>query len=192
MLQQYRRPFHSYRVNLMHASSQKNMRAFIDQYLKGIPLPAKVLDVGSQDVNGTYKSLFKGWGYTGLDVCPGKNVDVVVKDIYYWQEVQSAAYDAVISGQTLEHVEFPWLTMCEVARVLKPGGLCCIIVPSAGPIHTVVGGKDCWRILPHGLEALAGYAGLEVIRAGVAWASISSYEDSLWQDAVLVCRKPNR
>ena len=67
----------------MHASSYKNMERFINKYLRDWEhSKATVLDVGSQDVNGTYKPLFAGWEYKGLDICPGSNVDIVVENIY--------------------------------------------------------------------------------------------------------------
>ncbi len=52
-----------------------------------------------------------------------------------------------------EHTEFFWLTMREMKHALKPGGLCCIIAPSAGPEHQYP--VDCWRVYPDGLRAAA-------------------------------------
>ena len=173
----------------MHDSSLKNMKRFIDKYLHGI-MPGKVLDVGSQDVNGTYKPLFAGWDYRGLDVSSGSNVDIVVRDDYSWTGIESSSYDVVISGQTFEHIEFFWLTMSEIARVLKGGGLCCVIVPSAGPRHSTAEGKDCYRFLPDGLEALARWAKLEVLESYISWESIRNAEDDQWKDCVLICLKP--
>jgi SAM-dependent methyltransferase len=169
----------------VHGSSLENMKRFVDKYLDHWE-DITVLDVGSQDVNGTYKPLFKGWNYKGLDVCPGNNVDIVVQDSYHWSEVESRSYDVVISGQAFEHIEFPWLTMGEIARVLKPGGFCCIIAPSSGPIHWE---KDCWRFLPYGLAALAKWAKLEVLESYIGWESIKNAEDDQWKDAVLICRR---
>lgn len=174
----------------MHPSSRRNMGRFVDKYLSHYTDGATVLDVGSQDVNGSYGPLFEGWHYVGLDICPGSNVDIVVKDIHHWSEVKSNSYDVVISGQAFEHMEFFWLIMGEIARVLKASGLCCIIAPSSGPQHCTPGGKDCWRFLPDGLEAVARYAKLEVLESYIGWGFIGSYEDSLWQDTVLICRKP--
>lgn len=175
----------------MHASSYLNMKRFVDKYLHGQEHnKSKVLDVGSQDVNGNYKPLFADYEYRGLDVCPGSNVDIVVDDSYHWREVESNSYDIVISGQALEHVEFFWLTVGEIARALKPSGLCCIIAPSSGPRHVCSEGKDCWRFLPDGLEAVAKWAGLEVLESYIGWESIKNAEDDQWKDAVLICRKP--
>jgi SAM-dependent methyltransferase len=82
----------------------------------------KVLDVGSYNVNGTYRPIFgSGYSYQGLDISPGPNVDIVANNLYRWP-VEDNFYDLVISGQCLEHVEAPWLWIDEVYRVCKPGG----------------------------------------------------------------------
>ena len=175
----------------MHASSYKNMKRFIDKYLHAAKLAnASVLDIGSQDFNGSYKPLFEGYDYKGLDTCQGSNVDIVVSDIYHWASVGSSSIDVVVSGQAFEHIEFFWLIMREVTRVLKANGLCCIVVPSAGPRHSTSDGKDCWRFLPDGLEAMAHWASLEVLESYIGWEVISNAEDDQWKDAVLICQKP--
>jgi hypothetical protein len=66
----------------MHLSSMEAMQGFVDYYLdarKGERL--RVLDVGSMDVNGTYRTLFdqSAWSYTGLDLEPGSGVDCVLE-----------------------------------------------------------------------------------------------------------------
>jgi len=63
----------------MHISSQHEMRAFVDQYLDADE-PLKILDVGSMNVNGTYRNLFNvpNWTYVGADRTAGDNVDIVV------------------------------------------------------------------------------------------------------------------
>ncbi len=67
-----------------------------------------VLDVGSHDVNGSYKSLFSetDFKYTGLDMADGPNVDIVPENTYSWKEIEDNSYDVVISEQALEHVDF--------------------------------------------------------------------------------------
>ncbi|MBV9127757.1 MAG: methyltransferase domain-containing protein, partial [Verrucomicrobia bacterium] len=117
----------------MHQSSLDKMANFYAQYLRDLPAdpkgPRTVLDLGSQDINGSYRSIFEPekWRYVGVDMTPGKNVDVVLADPYRWREFRTASVDCVISGQAFEHTEFFWLSMEEIARVLKPGALCCII-----------------------------------------------------------------
>jgi SAM-dependent methyltransferase len=178
----------------MHQSSYEKMEAFVDNYLK----PKKneyliILDLGSQDVNGSYKPLFSlsKWKYIGLDVSEGKNVDIVIPDPYSWSGIGSNYADVIISGQTFEHIEYIWLTMDEIFRVLKPGGICCIIAPSSGAEHKYP--TDCWRIYPDGFKALAKYAGLEILDVFTQWEN-RTYSDGSnnWHDSVIICRKPEK
>ena len=43
-----------------------------------------VLDIGSYDVNGTYRKIFNDpiYQYTGMDMSSGPNVDIAPKNIY--------------------------------------------------------------------------------------------------------------
>lgn len=169
--------------------SMKQMRALVTKYVTETDMPAgKVLDVGSMDAQngeyGTYKLLFSGaWEYVGLDIEEGPNVDLVVEDPYSWKEVKEGEYDLVISGQCLEHVEFPWLTMVEIGRALRPGGLHFNIVPSVGPVHRFP--LDTYRYNLDGMAALCKWAGLEVVEV------FTMPKDPLWLSTVLVARKPS-
>jgi SAM-dependent methyltransferase len=177
----------------MHQSSYDKMTAFMREYLGARDNEALViLDLGSQDINGSYRPLFDrpAWRYIGVDMAAGPNVDVVLRDPYNWHELEAGSADIVISGQTFEHTEFFWLTMQQIARVLKAGGLCCIIAPSSGPEHRYP--LDCWRVYPDGLRAVARYAGLETLQASTQWEDLPEYdnESNKWHDSVLVALKP--
>jgi SAM-dependent methyltransferase len=167
------------------------MTQFVQNYLSEFTnKEISILDIGSQDVNGTYKNLFENpkWKYYGLDIVAGENVNIVVKDIYRWKEIKNQSFDVVISGQALEHVEFFWITMLEIARVLKNNGLLCLIVPSSGPEHRYP--KDCWRFFPDGLKALANYSYLETIEAYNCWENfVIDGEVNEWKDSVLIAKK---
>ena len=116
-----------------------------------------ILDVGSQDISGSYRKNFDfpNWKYHGLDIVAGNNVDIVVKDPYYWifngRDLQSH-FDVSVSGQCLEHVEMPWLTAKEMYRVCKANGYCFISVPQVFPKHNYP--IDCWRFHEDGVIAL--------------------------------------
>jgi hypothetical protein len=60
----------------------------------------KVLDIGSQDVNGNNRFLFFECSYTGIDVIEGKNVDLVV-DAYQYKSKEK--FDVIISTEAFEH-----------------------------------------------------------------------------------------
>jgi SAM-dependent methyltransferase len=176
----------------MHQSSFEKMRAFRVKYLEPLAdRPLAILDVGSLDVNGSYRPLFDGprWTYTGADVAAGPNVDLVLTAPYRWRQLRAESFDVVVSGQAFEHIEYIWLTILEIARVLKPGGLCCLLAPSAGVEHRYP--VDCWRFYPDGFRALARWARLEVLEAATQWDS-HGYPDGSdqWHDTLLVARKP--
>jgi SAM-dependent methyltransferase len=176
----------------MHQSSLDNMRYFKETYLKDLEKNSlNIFDLGSLDVNGSYREIFENprWIYKGLDVTAGKNVDIVLKDNYRWKEIKSNSVDILISGQAFEHIEFFWITMLEIARILKPGGLCCIVAPSSGPEHKYP--VDCWRFFPDGFSALARFAGLKIeqlIHRCLADEKLTTKKD-MWKDTVLICRK---
>lgn len=169
------------------------MLQFRNRYLKdyhGIPLT--ILDLGSEDINGSYRPIFDdpAWIYKGVDLAPGNNVDIVLNDPYRWKAVRSASIDIAISGQAFEHIEFFWLTMLEIARALKPGGLACIIAPSAGPEHRHP--VDCWRFYTDGMRGLAKFARLDLVEAATEWAAQGYEDDShIWRDSILIARKPH-
>lgn len=153
---------------MMHESSLAKMLWFFKKYAKKHD---KILDVGSCSIQGdvvigrTYRSLLIEGKveYIGLDIKPGTNVDLVVKDPYKWAEIKDNTYDLIISGQSFEHMEFFWLVFVEMTRVLKPNGYMCIIVPKYHMQHRFP--VDCWRFLPDGMRALAKYAGIKCIKA---------------------------
>ncbi len=172
----------------MHQTSYKNAAYFVSKYLQQYKdKNLKILDVGSQDVNGTYKPLFsnENWSYCGCDMCEGKNVNIVLKNVYRWNEIPAESYDVVISGQAFEHIEYIWKTVLEVRRVLKEGGIFCMIAPAACHEHRYP--LDCWRIFSDGAAAIAKYAMLEVLEVYTKWDEASP--DGNIIDTVLVCKK---
>ena len=176
----------------MHKSSLDKMIAFRNKYLESRKKePLLILDLGSFDVNGSYREYFDcfSWTYRGIDMAAGKNVDIVLQDPYNWREIRSNSADVLISGQAFEHIEFFWISVLEIFRVLKPGGLCCLIAPSGGHEHRYP--VDCWRFYPDGFSALAKFAQLDVLEVKTQWKS-QGYTDGSdeWRDSMLVCRKP--
>ena len=111
-----------------------------------VPAGASVLDVGSYDVNGCLRPLFSRQDYTGIDMAPGPNVDIVCEKYDFGQH----QYDYVISANTMEHVEAIWKWVLAIDDVVKPGGVIAIHAPAmiayhAYPIH-------CWNIRKDGMR----------------------------------------
>lgn len=175
----------------MHASSYNKMEGFRQRHLAGRESESlHICDLGSQDINGSYRPLFSepAWQYLGLDMASGNNVDIVLTTPYAWPEVASGSIDVMISGQAFEHIQYFWITILEIARVLKPGGICCIIAPSSGPEHRYP--MDCWRFYPDGMTSLAQFAQLEVIEVATEWEDKEYVDGSgYWHDSILVCHK---
>ena len=178
----------------MHQSSYERMTLFRDRYLSSRKDQAlTIMDLGSQDVNGSYRPIFENsrWRYIGIDMAEGKNVDVVLRTPYVWREVETDSADVVVSGQAFEHISFFWITMLEVARVLKPGGICCILAPSGGPEHRYP--ADCWRFYSDGMAALADSVGMEILEVATHWEDTGYIDGSdWWHDSILVGKKPDR
>jgi len=145
------------------------------------------IDIGSYDVNGSYRTLFDvpGWRYTGVDLQAGPGVDVVLSSPYRLP-FASGSVDVVLSGQAFEHIEFFWLSWIEMLRVLKPGGLLFLIAPSRGPEHRYP--QDCWRFYPDGYRALAKYGRCELVDVNTDWDAHPDPWSAAWGDTVGVFR----
>jgi len=137
---------------------------------------ALVLDVGSLNVNGTYRPLVesRGWKYIGLDIRPGRNVDIVTSEPYRYP-FEDGTFDVVISGSTMEHIQALWLWMPELHRILKGGGWAAICTVMAWGEHRHP--VDCWRIMPDGMKFLfdqAGFKGHEIRTMGPTILGLAS------------------
>lgn len=135
----------------MHRAAMNEMV----RILEGIEVSeARVLDVGSLDVNGNYRGYIQARRgmYTGLDIEPGNNVDVVTR-FHYNFPFQDDYFDVVISGSTMEHVKAIWLWFPELFRVVRPGGHVVVLTHTSWDYHPHP--VDCWRIMPDGMRFLA-------------------------------------
>ncbi|MDH5256640.1 MAG: class I SAM-dependent methyltransferase [Gammaproteobacteria bacterium] len=178
----------------MHKSSILRMQWFVDNYGSKIPKSeVRVLDVGSYDVNGSYKHLCndKKYHYTGLDMEKGPNVDIVLSNPYDWDAIENDSFDVVISGQAFEHIEYFWKTMEEMTRVLKKDGLLCVIAPNGFAEHRYP--VDCYRFFTDGMLALARYVSIEPLHAHTNCApnkNASDWYSENSADSILIARKP--
>lgn len=100
-----------------------------------------VVELGSQDMNGSVRSLFESArSYVGLDVAEGPGVDVVFDPSDPW--VPKDMVDLVVCCEVLEHVEEWYRVLYHAYACLKPGGR--LILTCAGPnrrVHSGVTGK---------------------------------------------------
>lgn len=178
----------------MHLSAYDKVQALINGYLGDLKnQPLNFVEIGSMVAEATQfdiKPLLSGtnWSYIGVDIAAGNNVDVVLKDPYAWAEIADASVDIILANQVFEHVEFPWITMKEIERVLKPQGVALIVSPAGGIEHRFP--YDCYRIYPDGWRALCKHAGLNAIETAAQWKPLYYTDGSdKWQDSSLVAQK---
>jgi SAM-dependent methyltransferase len=170
------------------------MKWFVENYASKIQKDKiSVLEIGSCDVNGSYKKLFAGnkYEYNGLDIEKGPNVDIVPKHPYIWEEIETEKFDVLISGQAFEHIEFFWITIAEMARILKKDGLLCIIAPNGFKEHRYP--VDCYRFFSDGMVALARYVSLEPLHSHTNCApgtNSTGWYSKKYADSLLVAKKP--
>lgn len=137
----------------MHPTGLELMRTI----LRRLPDDARrgrVLEVGSLNVNGSYRALFEpDADYTGVDLESGPGVDVVgniVKLVTVTRD-RFADFDLVISGQALEHDPAPHLTVTSMVLACVGGGHVCLVAPFIFPLHHL---PDYWRFTGEGLNRL--------------------------------------
>jgi ubiquinone/menaquinone biosynthesis C-methylase UbiE len=153
----------------MHTTALENGKLFFDTYVKNKG-DITVIDIGSQDVNGTLKSVApSNVKYIGVDMEAAKGVDIVLSDPYKLPFADNSI-DAIVSSSCFEHSEMFWVLFLEMMRILKPDGLCYINAPSNWNVHRYP--LDCWRFYPDAGHAL------------VTWAKYSGYNPLLLESYI--------
>jgi SAM-dependent methyltransferase len=170
----------------MHHSAMEYGRLFFSQYTKENS-NLKIVDIGSQDVNGSLRSVtLKGNDFIGVDFVEGKGVDVIINDPYNLP-FSNDSVDVVVCSSCFEHSEFFWLLFNDIIRILKPGGLFYLNVPSNGNFHRYP--VDCWRFYPDSGVALQNWAiknGFDVI---LLESFIGGQDKAIWNDFIAVFLK---
>lgn len=117
--------------------AHKEQKNFLDRIKNKFPnafKECKVLDVGSFDVNGNEKPWFDNCDFIGLDIGPGKGVDVVCPANEY--DAPDETFDTIISCECWEHNPFYKESILNCIRMLKPGGYFIFTCATTGrPIH---------------------------------------------------------
>jgi SAM-dependent methyltransferase len=134
----------------MHSASYNLMKLLFFKYTDK-SIRQMVCDVGSLSENGSYKNIFDGHEYIGLDIIQGENVDIVARDPYSYPFPDNY-FDLVVSGQTIEHIKDLHKWIKELSRILKVGKPMIIIGPMIFKFHRFP--VDCWRVFPDGMRFL--------------------------------------
>ncbi|MCF5566480.1 glycosyltransferase [Pseudomonas sp. PA-3-11C] len=149
----------------MHESAMKYGKDFFETYCANDFSGKIIVDVGSQDVNGSLREFCpKDASYIGVDFVEGRGVDVLITDPYHLP-FESETVDVVVCSSVFEHSEFFWLLFLECVRIIKPSGLIYFNAPSNGIVHRYP--IDSWRFYPD--------SGLSLVN----WSRYNSYNTVL-------------
>jgi SAM-dependent methyltransferase len=118
-------------------------------------LPGPVLEVGSYQVEGQehiaeLRRMFAGKPFVGLDMRPGRRVDVA-GDVERLP-VADASVGTVVAMSTFEHVPRFWRGFDEIRRVLRADGA--LLVSSPFYFHIHHHPNDYWRFTPQALDLM--------------------------------------
>ena len=169
----------------MHDTAYNHGRLFFELY--GCDVVQTVVELGSQDVNGSLRDHCPpGAFYIGLDLVPANGVDLVVSPAGPLPLASDIA-DAVLTSSAFEHDICFWDTFLELVRILRPGGLLYVNVPSNGGFHRHP--LDCWRFYPDAGVALVRWAERRGHEIALVESFIGQPQDQQWADFVAVFRK---
>ena len=117
--------------------AHKEQKVYLDKIKLKFPSAftnCKVLDIGSFDVNGNEKPWFDNCDFIGLDIGPGKGVDVVCPANEY--DAPDETFDTIISCECWEHNPFYKESIQNSVRMLKSGGYFIFTCATTGrPVH---------------------------------------------------------
>ena len=104
----------------MSHKEQQNFLTYVRDKFPNKFENCRVLDIGSLDINGNNRYLFTNYEYIGLDIGEGNNVDVVCRGHEYNDE---KLFDVIVSSECFEHDEYYDLTIKNMYKLLKSGGI---------------------------------------------------------------------
>ena len=121
--------------------------ALVLQLFKDPVAGKRVLEVGSQDVNGSIRPFVEALApqeYIGADMAAGKGVDVIINSSDLIERFGAESFDLVISSAVIEHVRDWKAAVHNMKGVCRPGGTILAVTCSLGfPYHGHP--YDFWR-----------------------------------------------
>lgn len=129
----------------------RNQRMFLERLCPTVDGP--VIEVGSKDYGSTvtFRDLYRG-EYVGVDLEPGKNVDVVADLSAGLGELREGHFALAICCSVLEHTPLPWVMAENLTRLLRAGGMLYVSVPWVWRYHAYP--DDYFRFSPRAVQRL--------------------------------------
>ena len=141
----------------------------VSNFARELAVNARVLDAGAGE--GQYKRFFPQQRYCGIDLAVGDQdwnySGLEVRGDLAALPFRNASFEAALNIVTLEHVTEPARVVCELSRVLAPGGRLLLIAPHEWEEHQQP--HDYFRYTRYGLEFLlrrAGFSGIAIQPVG--------------------------
>lgn len=105
----------------MHPEAYDGLARMLAASGLALDAPWRALDLGGRDINGSIRGLLPAARWTGLDIAPGPDVDLVHDATTAWPDGWDR-FDLVVCTEVLEHVE-KWAALLRTAsQALEPGG----------------------------------------------------------------------
>ncbi len=127
--------------NMWDHGSRKDIIPLLQRHVSG----GTFIDIGCGDGYGTHMLKKAGFEAIGIDISAdmiaqanAKKVDSTISfqqaDVHHLP-FQPAQFDGVLAINVLEWTEHPYDVLCELKRVIRPGGIICVglLGPTAGP-----------------------------------------------------------
>jgi SAM-dependent methyltransferase len=129
-----------------------NQTAYLKNWLPTVDGP--ILEVGSKEYGSTstFRKMYPGQEYVGLDMAPGEGVDVVADLTQSVGSLPENHFPLAICVSVLEHVAKPWLFAANLTRLVRPGGKVYMSVPWVWRYHAYP--DDYFRFSHRGIMSL--------------------------------------
>ena len=112
-----------------------NQITYLKQYMPRVAGP--IVEIGSKDYGSTssFREHYPGNEYVGIDMAPGKDVDLVVDLTQGIGKLPPDYFALGICCSVLEHVRRPWVFAEHLTTVLRTGAALYISVPWVWRYH---------------------------------------------------------
>ena len=134
----------------------------------------KLLDIGCGIK--PYQALFNADQHVGVD-WPGSGHKLNIEAFADAHSLPFAdqSFDTVLCTEVIEHLPQPWMSLNEMARVLKPGGHLILSAPFVHVHHEIP--HDYYRFTFFGLQSQVRQAGLQPLAIWARGGPISVFVD---------------
>lgn len=177
---------HQNPLNTISVFANKYVSARADEFLL-------ILSFGNRESGEACRSYFshEKWVYQTIGLDLEGNADILLKDLYEWKEITSQSVDVFVLENLFERVEHFWAIAQEIFRVLKPGGICRIALPSLSNAQILPAGD--YQSESNILDDFVRRIGFEVLENSVSRDDCEHTKDSCeGKAATLIAKKPAR